>query len=258
MLNAIMLPAVLFTAQFSKPNDQTLQALTNLQKQYLWNGRLSTESTRHKMSPALIYSKVVNGGLGLISIPLAVKAQAMRRATAWILADGDVCKECWEHLARRTDPREYDGANISPTSKGTRRSNSIKRAASVPALGIRLVRERLPELENRKDSWQQRAAKTISEALIDAQMRTELDGKTTIVLATDPKPHEISFSEQTKNFWATYQWADNLLVVGADGRELKPSTYGFLQEGRLSGLEVERTGELEWRFKARLNGKRWT
>ncbi|TYZ57613.1 hypothetical protein PybrP1_008569, partial [[Pythium] brassicae (nom. inval.)] len=51
ILNAIVLPVILFTAQFSKVTDQTLQRLKNIQKKLLWDRELTTEGRRHTINP---------------------------------------------------------------------------------------------------------------------------------------------------------------------------------------------------------------
>lgn len=209
------------------------------------------------MSPALIYSNLERGGLGLIAIPLAIKGQAMRRITTWLVADDDVHKACWEMLAQRSDLRGYNGSRMTPASDSTRRSSTIAKTASIQVLGERLIRERLVDLEKRKSGWQQRTADAISKALEGARIRTERDGGMSITLLRDPKPTDVSFSELTRNFWATCDWAENPLVVDSDGKELAISRYRFLEVDRMGSMGIERTDEHTWRFKARLNGKRW-
>lgn len=86
----MVLPAILFTAQFSLASDATIQELENLQKQYLWDRKLCTSGRRHKLNPGLLFSALGQGGLGLTSIRVAIKDQLMRRATSWMLVDDDV------------------------------------------------------------------------------------------------------------------------------------------------------------------------
>lgn len=101
ILNVVVLPAILFTAQFSRASDQVIQTVENLQKQFLWERKLSTAGRKHKMNPGLLSSPVVQGGLGFLSVPVAIKAQLMRRATAWLLAEDSVYKQCWTSLLAR-------------------------------------------------------------------------------------------------------------------------------------------------------------
>jgi hypothetical protein len=47
----------------------------NLQKQFLWRHSTSTESSRHKMNPALLFTPRQAGGVGLASVKLACTTQ---------------------------------------------------------------------------------------------------------------------------------------------------------------------------------------
>ena len=72
LLNAIMLPAVLFTAAVFRLPQWARAELHNLQKQFLWQHSTSTDSSRHKVSPGLWYKPRGAGGTGLVSIDVAI------------------------------------------------------------------------------------------------------------------------------------------------------------------------------------------
>lgn len=63
IINAIMLPAIMFTARHSTPTESTVKELERIQKQYLWNSRLTSDATRHKMNSALVHMPKAHGGL---------------------------------------------------------------------------------------------------------------------------------------------------------------------------------------------------
>eukprot|EP00644_Phytophthora_capsici_P008772 jgi/Phyca11/50760/gw1.118.38.1 len=48
LLNAIVLPSILFTAKIFPPTREALSQLVNMQKQYLWKRRVVDEPSRHK------------------------------------------------------------------------------------------------------------------------------------------------------------------------------------------------------------------
>ncbi|KAF1314922.1 Rxlr effector protein, partial [Globisporangium splendens] len=106
ILNAILLPAVLFTASYSKPQPETIRELERVQKQFLWHQSLSAEPARHKVSPALLFTPIGAGGMGLLSIPLALKRQAMKRATTWMMAPEDEHTAAWHALVHPEHPQQ--------------------------------------------------------------------------------------------------------------------------------------------------------
>uniref|UniRef100_A0AAV1TWU4 Reverse transcriptase domain-containing protein n=1 Tax=Peronospora matthiolae TaxID=2874970 RepID=A0AAV1TWU4_9STRA len=75
ILNVILLPGILYTAAVFDTPAWADRELRNLQKQFLWRHSLSTETSRHKVTPGLLYTPRAAGGIKLISIIVAVKAQ---------------------------------------------------------------------------------------------------------------------------------------------------------------------------------------
>lgn len=59
---------------------------------------LSANATRHKMNPVLIYTPLKARGLDLMSTPLAVKRQALKRATTWLMAPEDDHTAAWQPI----------------------------------------------------------------------------------------------------------------------------------------------------------------
>ena len=72
LLNAIMLPAVLFTAAVFRVPQWAKKELHNLQKQSLWQRSTSTAGSRQKVNPGLLYTPRGAGELGLISFDVAI------------------------------------------------------------------------------------------------------------------------------------------------------------------------------------------
>ncbi|EGZ17916.1 hypothetical protein PHYSODRAFT_375482, partial [Phytophthora sojae] len=48
LFNVVALPGILYTGKQFIPSKATLRQLTNLQKQFVWNSKTTTEPTRHK------------------------------------------------------------------------------------------------------------------------------------------------------------------------------------------------------------------
>ena len=84
LLNAIMLPAVLFTAAVFRLPQWARAELHNLQKQFLWQHSTSTDSSRYKVNPGLLYTPRGAGGIGLVSIDVAICTQNLKHATKWL------------------------------------------------------------------------------------------------------------------------------------------------------------------------------
>lgn len=136
ILNSISLPAILFTAQFSRASDKTLQDLENLQKQFLQARKLTTEGRKHKMNPGLLFSPIRAGGMGLLSIRVAIKTLLMRRATGWLLADDSIYKTCWQHLLLKMR-RLVNTMTLSETPRRWKKRDEDK--ATAQADGLELV-----------------------------------------------------------------------------------------------------------------------
>lgn len=63
---------------------------------------------------------------------------------------------------------------------------------------------------------------------------------------------------ETKNFWPTFEWCANPLIVGCDGRPLSRKEFDFITTSTIAGARIRRIGAREWSFKPDLKGKRWT
>lgn len=124
ILNAIFMPAVLFTANSAKSTRGRVTELKRVQKQFLWQSSTASEASRHKMNPELIFTPKPAGGLGLMSVQVALKRQAMKRAEAWLLMNQGEHTEAWHALAHPSEPQLSGCCNISPISKTKRATTS--------------------------------------------------------------------------------------------------------------------------------------
>jgi exonuclease III len=96
LLNVVMLPSILFTAaMFDMPQWAATQ-LRNLQKQYLWRQSVAVDTSRHKMNPGLIFTPMQAGGLGVVSIELAVKVQRIKDTMQWLIQRNDLYWAAWK------------------------------------------------------------------------------------------------------------------------------------------------------------------
>ena len=113
LLNAIMLPAVLFTAAVFKLPQWARAELHNLQKQFLWQHSTSTGISRHKVNPGLLYTPRGAGGTGLVSIDVAICTQNLKHATKWLIMKRDRYLYAWAALTFQ-DIEDAANWSISP------------------------------------------------------------------------------------------------------------------------------------------------
>ena len=88
LLNAIFLPAILFTATFLLPTEKHLKSLENIQKNYLWHQTVSEIPSKHRIATAQVFMPRKSGGLGLLGISNAIRRQSWKTYTALAYGDG--------------------------------------------------------------------------------------------------------------------------------------------------------------------------
>ncbi|OWZ18661.1 RxLR effector protein [Phytophthora megakarya] len=96
LLNAIVIPSVLFTVKIFPLIRATLIQLVNMQRWFLWRKQVVENPSRHKMSPDLIITPRDAGGLGLIAIPVAIQALRIKFSMQWLIGKSDRYYEAWK------------------------------------------------------------------------------------------------------------------------------------------------------------------
>uniref|UniRef100_A0AAV1UKE2 Uncharacterized protein n=1 Tax=Peronospora matthiolae TaxID=2874970 RepID=A0AAV1UKE2_9STRA len=71
VLNAIVLPSILFTAAVFEMPEWARKDVHNLYKQFVWAHATSTEASRQEISPGLLYAPKQAGGVGPASVEVA-------------------------------------------------------------------------------------------------------------------------------------------------------------------------------------------
>ena len=107
LLNAIMLPAVLLLLQWARAE------LHNMQKQFLWHYSTSSVSSRRKVNPGLLYTLRGAGGIGLVSIDVAICTQNVKHAMKWLIMKRDRYFDAWAAWTFR-DIEDAANWSISP------------------------------------------------------------------------------------------------------------------------------------------------
>ena len=165
ILNAIVLPGILFTASVFEPPDWALKQLDHLYKQFLWKTSNRSELGRHKVAPGLIYTPRNAGGIGLVSVPVAIKTQRVKHAILALTRPEDVYLPAWVSWHTHGAPHK----TVSPHRSGVKRivsSSSEQYPNLFYELGCTLqpdiaqqeailarVREHFPTLRSSSTSW---------------------------------------------------------------------------------------------------------
>ena len=99
ILNAVILPSILFTAAVFEIPSWASKDIQNLYKQFLWDHSTSTDARRHKINPGLLYTPKKAGGVGLASVEVAIKTQRTKHALRWLTQSHDTYFNAWRSWA---------------------------------------------------------------------------------------------------------------------------------------------------------------
>lgn len=102
ILNAIILPSILFTAAVFDIPEWAGRAIQNLYKQFLWAHATSTEASRHKINPGLLFTPKPAGGVGLASVGVAIKRT--KHALQWLTQREDKYFSAWRSWTYQGGP----------------------------------------------------------------------------------------------------------------------------------------------------------
>ena len=238
ILNAIVLPGILFTASFFEPPDWALKQLDHLYKQFLWKFFNRIEPGRHKVAPGLIYTPRNAGGIGLVSVPVAIKTQRVKHAILALTRPEDVYLPAWVSWHTHGAPHQ----TVSPHRSGVKRivsSSSGQYSNLFYELGCTLqpdiaqkeailarVREHLPTLRSSSTSW--------------------WEANDWVLHLSEPlpcRPLGVEFwPQEIEDFWQTFQWSRNPWILTPQASELSRSKYDRIADVSREQLHIQRTG----------------
>ncbi|KAF1318298.1 Rxlr effector protein, partial [Globisporangium splendens] len=227
ILNSVLLPSILFTVSYIKPPAKVLDQLVNLQKQFLWKSTLGTDGTRHMVSPSLLYLPVKEGGIGLYSIPLAVKRQAMRRTTRWLQRARDKYTEAWHEQVHQDISQNWGCCAISPKERSQNAQTRLYQTNNIHRLGWEYLCEDLVAAEGRNLAWKDDLKRQMESLLPTLDLEWRSDGR----------------AEETRAFWPSFQWNDNPWIIDSQGEKYTVKTVPFLKECNLASFNVRREEE---------------
>ncbi|KAF1322123.1 Rxlr effector protein, partial [Globisporangium splendens] len=263
ILNSILLPSILFTAGYIKPPAKVVDQLVNLQKQFLWKSTLGTDGTRHKVSPSLLYLPVKEGGIGLYSIPLAIKRQAMRRTTRWLQRARDKYTEAWHEQVHRDKSQNRGCCAISPKERSQLAQTRLYQTNNIHRLGWEYLCEDLVVAERRNPAWKDDLKQQMESLLPTLDLEWRSDGRVGVYFERKPEQTIHQLSEETRAFWPSFQWNDNPWIIDSQGEQYTVKTVPFLKECNLASFNVRREEERVFSvrlptMKATLTFKRMT
>lgn len=161
---------------------------------------LSEDGTRHKLSPALVFSSTKHGRLSLLSIELATKCQSMRRAMQWLLESRSSFTEAWHLLAHDNEQQSYQCCQVRPATDGITKKSRAYSKLSIQALGVKFLGEQLGITEARVNGWKETMTQNIQAVGKRAELRWNGDGTTSRVLAEPAPQLELAFSQHLQSF----------------------------------------------------------
>ncbi|KAF1318324.1 Rxlr effector protein, partial [Globisporangium splendens] len=227
ILNSVLLPSILFTVSYIKPPAKVVDQLVNLQKQFLWKSTLGTDGTRHMVSPSLLYLPVKEGGIGLYSIPLAVKRQAMRRTTRWLQRARDKYTEAWHDQVHQDISQNWGCCAISPKERSQNAQTRLYQTNNIHRLGWEYLCEDLVAAEGRNLAWKYDLKRQMESLLPTLDLEWRSDGR----------------AEETRAFWPSFQWNDNPWIIDSQGEKYTVKTVPFLKECNLASFNARREEE---------------
>ncbi|KAF1313879.1 Rxlr effector protein, partial [Globisporangium splendens] len=243
ILNSVLLPSILFTVGYIKPPAKVVDQLVNLQKQFLWKSTLGTDGTRHKVSPPLLYLPVKEGGIGLCSIRLAVKRQAMRRTTRWLQRARDKYTEAWHEQVHRDKSQNRGCCAISPKERSQNAQTRLYQTSNIHRLGWEYLCEDLVAAERRDPAWKDDPKRQMESLLPTLDLEWRSDGRVGVYFGRKPEQTIHQLSEETRAFWPSFQWNDNPWIIDSQGEKYTVKTVPFLKECNLASFNVRREEE---------------
>ncbi|KAF1336392.1 Rxlr effector protein, partial [Globisporangium splendens] len=243
ILNSVLLPAILFTAGYIKPPAKVVDQLVNLQKQFLWKSILGTDGMRHKVSPSLLYLLVKEGGIGLYSIPLAIKRQAMQRTTRWLQRARDRYTEAWHEQVHQDKSQNWGCCAISPKERSQHAQTRLYQTNNIHRLGWEYLGEDLVAAEGRNPAWKDDLKRQMESLLPTVDLEWRSDGRVGVYFGRKPEQTIHQLSEETRAFLPSFQWNDNPWIIDSQGEQYTVKTVSFLKECNLASFNVKREEE---------------
>ncbi|CAI5719351.1 unnamed protein product [Peronospora destructor] len=235
---------VLFTAAVFEMPPWAEQQLRNLQKQFLWHHSTSTEASRHKVNPALLFTPKQAGGVGLASILIACKTQRVKHAILWLTQRKDIYFLAWQAWAFRGATQDWT-EGVSPRQQSGWQLSKERRTPgnTLQQLIGPLLLPTLPDPEGRQQQYTTELDSLASEAI--SWTTTE----EWVVELSRPLRHlPRAMTPEEEAFWPAYSWAENPWIVDLQGNVLTSRQYAKLRPCTITELRLRRIGIRTYSF----------
>ncbi|KAF1313456.1 Rxlr effector protein, partial [Globisporangium splendens] len=204
---------------------------------------IQIDGTRHKVSPSLLYLPAKEGGIGLYSIPLAIKRQAMRRTTRWLQRARDKYTEAWHEQMHRDKSQNRGCCAISPKERSQHAQTRLYQTSNIHRLGWEYLCEDLVVAERRNPAWKDDLKQQMESLLPTLDLEWRSDGRVGVYFGRKPEQTIHQVSEETRAFWPSFQWNDNPWIIDSQGEKYTVKTVPFLKECNLASFNVRREEE---------------
>ncbi|KAF1317230.1 Rxlr effector protein, partial [Globisporangium splendens] len=194
--------------------------------------------SRHKVSPSLLYLPVKEGGVGLYSIPLAIKRQAMRRTTRWLQRSRDKCTEAWHEQVHQDKSQNWGCCAISPKERSRLAQTRLYQTNNIHRLGWEYLYEDLVAAKRRDLAWKDDLKRQMESLLSSLDLEWRSVGRVDVYFARKPEQTIHQQSEETRAFWPSFQWNDNPRLIDSQGEQYTVKTVLFLKECSLASFKV--------------------
>lgn len=252
LLNAIMLPAILFTANYVLPFPGVLKRVCLLQKHFLRHGVMDIDKGRHKMKTTLLLTKQSLGGVGLIDIKAAIHRQAARSTHRWMQLVPSKYKAAWMTLVQQ-HMKDVNPNYVSPRPKNKRLTETLSQTSCPGALGLQILSDRARNDVQRDAEWMRQHTNRIHAACKESSIRVEGTRLRLTLNQTFDEP-AIMLSPDIQRQWAGFQWHNNPLIVDDFGHKLRPLNTVNVAPSTIDELHMHQISPTEYMFTPAVTG----
>ena len=176
------------------------------------------------MNPGLLYTPRGAGGIGLISIDVAVCTQNLKHAMQWLVRKPDRYLQPWLAWTFQ-HPSASETWSLSPAFLPRRCSPESQ--GPQPNISTEICSWLAPG----REEWEKvkRNQRNSIQRMQEHLVATRTD-RTLLLQCHDEIPiHADTFTQEHTTFWATYRWDLNPWILDEKGRTLSTSLYPLLK-----------------------------
>ena len=245
ILNSIVLPSLLFTASVFEIPSWAMIEVNNLYKQFLWAHATTTDKSRHKVNPGLLFTPKLAGGIGLADVSVAVNTQRTKHALLWLTQRSDRYFSAWRQWAYRGLAHAAEHL-VSPVQAGRRQPPHMSRSPG------REVNQTLGEwLAPTQDQVARVSSWVVAHSASLLERATSWwEGDEFVLSYSSPFPTRRlgvgEMPDEIQRFWSTFNWSANPWIRDYRGGIMTRRAYDRIEDSSLARLSISRTGPAEF------------